>query len=111
MSGAWRWPINVSSSQEEEYRWREVQFGDGYKQVVPDGINYQENTWTIRSIIPRSEAMDAVQVLRDHSKGETLDLVDPLSGEIFQGRVRRWRLTYPNKVQVQFDFEFERAYK
>ena len=36
-----------SSNQSRKFRSLIAQFGDGYSQIAPDGINYQSDTWQL----------------------------------------------------------------
>lgn len=40
--------ISQSSSRKREYRTLTAQFGDGYQQDAPDGINFIVDTWSMR---------------------------------------------------------------
>lgn len=62
----WVWVESAGATLEEEPAIRSVQFGDGYEQRSPDGINFMRQVWTIPfDEVDDAVADDMVQFLRD----------------------------------------------
>ncbi|MDE1011275.1 MAG: phage tail protein [Paraburkholderia fungorum] len=55
------WLVRVGDAGAIKFRSRGAQFGDGYKQLVGDGINGKSSSWPITIIEP----MDAMQPITD----------------------------------------------
>jgi phage-related protein len=52
---------NVGMSVSREPRLQIAQFGDGYDQRIPDGINFIRRAWTLRWAPITPEAADAIE--------------------------------------------------
>ena len=56
-------PLNISTykltkniNKKPQYKFKELQFGDGYRQIALDGINYQYEEWILQ-FIPMTGAL------------------------------------------------------
>ena len=63
----WRTQIQDSPSGEFKHRIKEVEFGDGYKQVAGDGINPESQTWPFSYKGLKDEVMLIFKFIRQHT--------------------------------------------
>ncbi|EMI5436644.1 phage tail protein [Proteus mirabilis] len=63
----WRTQIQDSPSGEFKHRIKEVEFGDGYKQVAGDGINPESQTWPFSYMGLKDEVMPIFKFIRQHT--------------------------------------------
>ncbi|MFF0976162.1 phage tail protein, partial [Proteus mirabilis] len=63
----WRTQIQDSPSGEFKHRIKEVEFGDGYKQVAGDGINPESQTWPFAYMGLKDEVMPIFKFIRRHT--------------------------------------------
>lgn len=63
----WRTQIQDSPSGEFKHRIKEVEFGDGYKQVAGDGINPESQTWPFAYMGLKDEVMPIFKFIREHT--------------------------------------------
>lgn len=63
----WRTQIQDSPSGEFKHRIKEIEFGDGYKQVAGDGINPETQTWTFAYVGLKDEVMPIFKFIRQHT--------------------------------------------
>lgn len=62
----WRTQIQAGMEGEFDYRVREAQFGDGYKQVSGDGINPETQSWPVTVTGRQVDVMPALTFMRNH---------------------------------------------
>ncbi len=63
----WRTQIQDSPSGEFKHRIKEIEFGDGYKQVAGDGINPESQTWLFAYMGLKDEVMSIFKFIRQHT--------------------------------------------
>lgn len=63
----WRTQIQDSPSGEFKHRIKEIEFGDGYKQVAGDGINPESQTWPFSYMGLKDEVMPIFKFIRRHT--------------------------------------------
>ncbi|HBC9255009.1 TPA: phage tail protein [Proteus mirabilis] len=63
----WRTQIQDSPSGEFKHRIKEIEFGDGYKQVAGDGINPESQTWPFTYMGLKDEVMPILKFIRQHT--------------------------------------------
>jgi phage-related protein len=74
------WCARVDSSSTPEYRTRSSKFGDGYEQVVGDGINNIVNTWSLSLVVKEADALLVKAFLDRHGGYKSFLWTPPLSG-------------------------------
>lgn len=63
----WRTQIQDSPSGGFKHRIKEIEFGDGYKQVAGDGINPESQTWPFSYMGLKDEVMPIFKFIRQHT--------------------------------------------
>ncbi|QGW02825.1 phage tail protein [Proteus terrae subsp. cibarius] len=63
----WRTQIQDSPSGEFKHRIKEIEFGDGYKQVAGDGINPETQTWPFAYMGLKDEVIPIFKFIRQHT--------------------------------------------
>ncbi|MCP9269858.1 phage tail protein [Xenorhabdus sp. XENO-1] len=63
----WRTQIQDSPSGEFKHRVKSIEFGDGYKQVVADGINSETQLWPYSYLGAKEEVAPIFQFIRNHT--------------------------------------------
>ena len=77
-----------SSTREVEFRTLSVQFGNGYQQDMPDGINDTVITWNlVYENIPKSQRDAIVEVLDAARSWDTIRWTDP-DGQLINYKIR-----------------------
>jgi Phage-related protein len=66
MTDTFSWPTQTGNQGTETARVRKAQFGDGYAQKVPDGINALSRSWPFKWSGPKVTALAMRDFLRDH---------------------------------------------
>lgn len=66
MTDTFTWPTQRGNTGTETAKVRKSQFGDGYAQRVPDGINPLTRSWPIRWSGPKATAFAIRDFLRSH---------------------------------------------
>ncbi|VEJ54636.1 phage tail protein [Pragia fontium] len=62
----WRTQIQSGMEGSFSYKTRTAQFGDGYKQIVGDGLNPESQSWPITLTGLKSEMLPALDFIRSH---------------------------------------------
>jgi len=55
--------ITKSVSLSSEYNTKETEFGDGYRQIAIDGINYEKEVWSLEFVALDSTASLALETI------------------------------------------------
>lgn len=63
---SWRTQIQNGMEGTFSYKTRTAQFGDGYKQIVGDGLNPESQSWPITLTGLKSDILPALAFLRSH---------------------------------------------
>jgi len=66
MTDTFSWQTQAGNTGTEAVKVRKAQFGDGYAQRVPDGINPLSRSWPIQWKGPKDTAFAIRDFLRDH---------------------------------------------
>lgn len=80
MTDTFEWKAHANSSGSNDFTLSKAQFGDGYVQTAPLGINAETQRWSVTVGAYTSEAREIADWLRDH-KGEAFFWTPPLSDE------------------------------
>lgn len=75
------WCVQKDVTSTEAYRTRSAQFGDGYKQVVADGINSVVSTWNVSVTGKKELILEVRNFLRRHAGYKSFRWTEPL-GEV-----------------------------
>lgn len=84
------------------------QFGDGYKQETPNGINYISDVFTLpfnnKSL---SEGRDIIAFLRAHAGGIWFWFTDPIMGQTIKVKCKKWApvASAPGTISLSATFE------
>lgn len=93
-------------------RVRTAQFGDGYQQRVPDGINTRQDVWNLNfSVRTDTETASILAFLEARAGSEAFDWTPP--NESFAIRVvcREWNRTLDRPNQNTVTAKFDRVYE
>ncbi|KPD01936.1 phage tail protein [Moellerella wisconsensis] len=63
----WRTQTQDAPTGEFRHRIKEVEFGDGYKQVAGDGINTETQSWPFTYTGQKAEVMPIFNFIRQHT--------------------------------------------
>jgi phage-related protein len=77
------WCSRLGSSSTAEYRTRSSKFGDGYEQVVGDGINNRTDTWSLSFTVKEAEALQIKAFLDRHAGHKSFFWTPPLGALSF----------------------------
>ena len=73
--------VNRESSYRVSLRALESQFGDGYRQRGPDGINVSQRTWQVSTLALDGTSYTEVATFLEDNAGGFFDWTPPLSSE------------------------------
>ncbi len=76
-----RFPARYGSEGEFEPLIREVQFGDGYRQITGDGINGEKESWPLTFSGPWTFIDPIVKFLREHAGYRSFKWRNPMYQE------------------------------
>ncbi|WP_263146072.1 phage tail protein [Pseudomonas sp. RIT-PI-AD] len=86
------WPVAAGVQGEIEYAVRETKYGDGYAQVVGDGLNDRSESWAVSKTGNRSTMQPLWQFLDRHAGRKAFRWVTPTGTSGFF-RAKGYRLT------------------
>lgn len=102
------WSPRLGATGTEDERTRQVQLGDGYTQVVGDGINATTHSWPLAFTGSEAYVLEIRAFLRRHGKTRAFLWTPPL-GEL--GLYRRGEFTLTGHGRVfTLAVTFETAY-
>lgn len=90
------WPVSYSSSKSVQPRLKQVQFGDGYSQESPDGLNNQAEQWSVS--MQNLDATVFAQIesfFKSHKGYIAFDWTTP-DGLQARFKCRSWRFSHPS---------------
>lgn len=90
-------------------RTRKAQFGDGYAQMVGDGINSETQSWPLQFTGSREYVLPIRDFLRRHGKAKAFAWTPPL-GELGLYRRSEFSLTCPGGNVYTLAVTFEQAF-
>lgn len=76
-----KWKVLIDSSGGVDFRTREVEFGDGYEQVVGDGINTKKVSHSLKLIGKIGEMKEVATFLEEHAGYKPFIFKHPFMGE------------------------------
>ena len=77
------WCPKVSSTSSPEYRTRSSKFGDGYEQVVGEGINNRVDAWPLTFVVNEEVALEIKAFLDRHGGFKSFLWTPPLGQSVF----------------------------
>lgn len=92
------WCVSPNMTVNEEQRLRVAQFGDGYEQRAPDGINTKLRTFSVSLTRKTNDIFDIINFLRDRGSLEEFIWTIPDEEEIVLVRCTRWSRTLINNA-------------
>lgn len=78
MADVFTWRATSSSTGEVKGRVRRTQFGDGYYQSIPDGLNHVSGTWQLQ-FVGTEEAVSPITQFIDAHIGRSFLWTPPLA--------------------------------
>jgi phage-related protein len=83
------WCPGIDAASAPEYRTRSSKFGDGYEQLVGDGINNRVDSWSLTFVVGKATALEIKAFLDRHGNFKSFFWTPPL------GELSFWRATAP----------------
>lgn len=101
-------PLNGPTA-DFSYNTRSIQFGDGYQQVVSDGINPEKQTWPLTFTGKTNDMAPIIAFLREHKADKSFKWVNPLN-ELGLYRASQFKPTPLNFESWTISVTFTTAY-
>ena len=76
-------PLDPSLTQERSKRVQRAQFGDGYSQVLTDGLNAEQETWQCQTPPLTYPEINSIESFLLEQKGQAISWTPPLSTKTF----------------------------
>ena len=76
-------PLDPSLTQERSQRVKRAQFGDGYSQVLTDGLNAEQETWQCQTPPLTYPEINSIESFLLEQKGQAISWTPPLSTKTF----------------------------
>ncbi len=76
-------PLDLSLTQERSQRVQRAQFGDGYSQVLTDGLNANQETWKCQTPPLTYAEINSIESFLLEQKGKAISWVSPFSTKTF----------------------------
>lgn len=90
--------LEYSSTKTLQYKTKEIQFGDGYRQILLDGINYDQEEWSLQfAPLPTTSANTLEGILANSVNGTAKYLAWTPHGE---ATTKYWTATDINKTGI-----------
>lgn len=103
------WTPDKSPSGEYTYRTRTAQFGDGYAQVVGDGINAESQSWPLTFTGTKAGMVAIRDFLRRHGGAKSF-LWTPPAGDLGLYRCKTFGLSHVGGSIYTLNATFEQAF-
>ena len=95
------------SSKASQPRLQQVQFGDGYAQVIRHGLNQNPKEWNLKWEVSETDA-DTIETFLDAraADGATFDWSPPEDSSTYKWRCLSWTKSIPylNRASIQATF-------
>ena len=78
--------LALESSVRRILRRQVVQFGDGYSQIITDGLNAQQEVWSLKTDYITEEEASGIEAYFLRTKGEAFSWYPPDSNKNFKAR-------------------------
>lgn len=75
--------LDLSSTVRRNQRIQRVQFGDGYSQVLTDGLNIEQETWDCKTIPLTNEEAFSIESFLLSKKGQAITWTPPFNTKTF----------------------------
>jgi len=76
-------PLDPSLTQERSQRVQRAQFGDGYSQVLTDGLNAEQETWQCQTPPLTYPEINSIESFLLEQKGQAISWTPPFSTKTF----------------------------
>ena len=76
-------PLDPSLTQERSQRVQRAQFGDGYSQVLTDGLNAEQETWQCQTPPLTYPEINSIESFFLEQKGQAISWIPPFSTKTF----------------------------
>tara|TARA_R110002012_G_C11539174_1_gene601264 strand:- start:497 stop:1018 length:522 start_codon:yes stop_codon:yes gene_type:complete len=76
-------PLDPSLTQQRSQRVQRAQFGDGYSQVLTDGLNAEQETWQCQTPPLTYPEVNSIESFLLEQKGQAISWVPPFSTKTF----------------------------
>lgn len=86
-------PLTFDTSVRRSTRSQRVQFGDGYSQILTDGLNSEQEIWSCSNAFISDEQVGAVESYLLRNRGSSLSWSPPDSTKSFQAQFSAGTLT------------------
>lgn len=104
------WIADKGPSGEFTYRTRTAQFGDGYAQVVSDGINAESQSWPLTFTGMKADVVAIRDFLRRHGGAKSF-LWTPPNGDLGLYRCKTFSLAVLGGDRYTLSATFEQAFR
>lgn len=101
---------DAGASKEVKTRVKRARFGDGYEQVLPDGLNSVMETWSLNWTNRTRAQIDAIDSFLTTEKGATYFLWTTPQGVQKKFRCERWTPVYNNDYDCSLSASFEQVF-
>lgn len=77
------WIVHVGTGVETRFSVLTAQFGNGYKQTTPEGLNNAVDTWNISMTGLKTELLPAYNFIKNHKGAVSFEWVTPLGDTVW----------------------------
>ena len=79
-------PVSVQSTARRTVRRQRVQFGDGYSQIITDGLNAQQEVWSLTTSALNEQQANGIESYLYRQKGQAFLWTPPNATKSFVGQ-------------------------
>ena len=76
-------PLDPSLTQQRSQRVQRAQFGDGYSQILTDGLNAEQETWQCQTPPLTYPEINSIESFLLEQKGQAISWIPPFSTKTF----------------------------
>jgi phage-related protein len=80
-------PLSQATTRKSSHRYRRAQFGDGYSQVVTDGVNAVKETWDLVTVPLTNDEWSSLESYLLSRKGQVINWAQPYKSRSFSRTV------------------------
>jgi len=86
-------PLALESSVRRTMRRQVIQFGDGYSQILTDGLNSQQEVWTLKTNYLTESEASGIEAFFWRTRGQAFSWYAPGSSKTFEAQFSAGSLT------------------
>lgn len=106
----WTWSVDKGANVDHEISVKVARFGNGYEQVVGDGLNNVRQIWNIEKFGTQEQVFPAYNFIKEHRGAIPFQWETPL-GEQILVRCQEYKMRHRGDLAYTLTATFEQVFK